>query len=74
MISDGKLHMFIEDPDAFPPALVEMAKELLAHRKAWSEPVGYVSQIYMNDWAAGGTIHKKPLVNGIPLYRKPSSK
>lgn len=73
MISDEQIQSWADDLTEEEP-LKHALLELLAHRKAWSGPVGYVSQIYMDDWAAGGTIHKKRLVNGIPLYRKPSSK
>ena len=79
MISDDKLHMLIENHDAFPPTLVEMAKELLAHRKAWSEPVAWE---LVNPRGACGIEKDMRIVeifsifdgNHIhPLYRKPST-
>lgn len=77
MISDDKLNMFIEDPEAFPPALVEMAKELLAYRQAFSDPAAWrhndgpfgkvatCSQKVGELWVSEG-------FDVTPLYRKPT--
>jgi len=43
MISDERLNFKLKNPDICTPDEIEMAKELLAHRKAWSEPVAYLT-------------------------------
>lgn len=79
-ITDKELEMFAAEPEnnlAFAPnhAMAQkMAKELLAHRKAWREPVGYINPLYFGEFMRGCTLHKEPRkINLVPLYRKPDT-
>lgn len=73
MISDGELNMLIECPSAFSPALVDMAKELLAYRQAFSEPVAWANKADV-DTVADHILARKnqSLACTLPLYRKPT--
>lgn len=61
-----------------PSAVVEMAKELLALRKAFSEPTAWVPMSQLNLlWKKKGTIVEADLsttqrFNEVPLYCKPT--
>lgn len=82
MISDEMLNKFIENPSDYAPTVIAMAKELLAYRQAFSEPVAweYVEKQQCN---IGSPIHTYKLSEEKPephfnifeveaLYRKPT--
>lgn len=82
MISDDELNMLIECPSAFSPALVDMAKELQAYRRAFSEPVAW-EYVEKQECNIGSPIHTYKLSEEKPephfnifeveaLYRRPS--
>ena len=72
MISDERLHEIIEDCGALDgyADFAEMAKELLAHRKAWSEPAAYEVKGLLCH-----TLEEAEIYVGEPepLYRKPDT-
>lgn len=74
MISNERLEEISENGDPWLDEAQDIARELLALRKAFSEPVGYVHQIY-NEMETG-VISKdneayEDSPNHFPLYRKP---
>lgn len=80
MISDERLAFKIKNSDICTPEEIEMAKELLAHRKAWSEPVCHLSEfalrkIKTSNYAVSEWIREDDGDRWlqVPLYRKPFS-
>ena len=71
MISDEELKGIIDSDVRHSALLVELAKELLAHRKAWSEPVAYLNDADLARWCVSGEVHEKYSGPGlIAVYRK----
>lgn len=74
MISDERLEEVINGDILFTDEQREMARELVAYRKAFSEPCGFINPVYFSDGMMGCTLHKKIRRNGlVPLYRKPAT-
>lgn len=74
MISDEDLKGIINSDVRHSALLVELAKELLSHRKAWSEPACYVnaSDIERKELhVLARQIKSKSCT--LPLYRKPDT-
>ncbi len=74
-VSNELLVKFIENPNENGPTIIEMAKELLAHRKAFSEPVAFTAKSNLDGF--GGSVgymwppgNEKP--TDVALYRKPN--
>jgi len=75
MISDERFEQFAHDKRMcnVTEEIVSMARELLAYRKAFSEPCGFINPVYFSDGMMGCTLHKKMRHNRLePLYRKPT--
>ena len=78
MISDERLEELARKHTSLTASeSYELAKELLAHRKAWNEPVAYTDSdelkkplcdLYIAAW--NRTLDGE---ENIPLYRKPST-
>jgi len=70
-----RAEMFGHGAGYLPDEVIRMAKELLALRKAFSEPYGYVHQgVYEAGFSSGLSADHKAYKNSsthIPLYRKP---
>jgi len=71
MISDERLEEVINGDILFTDEQREMAKELLAYRKAFSEPV---ASVYFDSYYGYQASFANPtkLNNGDFLYRKPT--
>lgn len=73
MISDDRLRFKLKNPTLCTTDEIEMAKELLALRKAFSEPIAWIHQ-------TTGAMLKNSVIDEvrkqsdvwIPLYRKPT--
>ena len=77
-VSNETLEEIIHGDVRHSALLVEMAKELLAHRKAWSEPVAYTDKRNLRYLSLGGETAlvwaKNNIENGdIELFRKPDT-
>lgn len=70
-----RAEMFGHGAGYLPEEVIPMAKELLALRKAFSEPYGYVHQgVYEAGFSSGLSADHEAYKNSsthIPLYRKP---
>ena len=80
MISDERIEYIATTGNARGKDSQEMAKELLAHRKAWSEPVCHLSEfalrkIKTSNYAVSEWIREDDGDRWlqVPLYRKPFS-
>ena len=58
-IEAGRMDMVMNSEE-----VARLCGELLAHRKAWSEPIAYVGDY---------TVYQHPHAGTVPLYRKPST-
>ena len=72
MISNEEIQSWADDLTEEEP-LKHALLELLAHRKAWSEPVGNFRLWDSGDEDTGPDLEWVQCSSGEPLYRKPST-
>lgn len=72
-----RTEMFGHGAGYSPDEVISMAREVLAHRKSWSEPAGAIPADDIQWLNRGGkaeiSIHWINSDGSLPLYRKPST-
>lgn len=75
MISDDRLERIIQLNDCYSPEeMKDMAKELLAYRKAFSEPAIWANRTDVDNFDDHILARRnQSLACTLPLYRKPTT-